>query len=72
LPQPDEAAGLQHAVRTACEGLLQLSPLAARLHKQQLRGAMQADTDAGAYDWAGHPEHREGIAAFVQRRRPQF
>lgn len=25
-----------------------------------------------AYDYAGHPEHREGIAAFIAKRPPQF
>lgn len=52
-----------------------LAPQAARLNKQSLR-ALAADVsqlDApGSYAWAGSDEHREGIAAFLDKRKPRF
>ncbi len=71
-PQLDEAAALQAAVRQACTELLALSPLAARLHKAQLQLPPLPAAPASAYAWADHAEHREGIAAFLQRRTPRF
>jgi enoyl-CoA hydratase len=44
-----------------------LSPQAARLNKRTLRGAA---TDA--YGYADSTEHREGIAAFLEKRSFRF
>jgi enoyl-CoA hydratase/carnithine racemase len=61
-----------------------LAPQAARLNKRTLRALREqhhADPQrraaalavlAGAYDYAGAAEHREGIAAFLEKRRPAF
>jgi enoyl-CoA hydratase/carnithine racemase len=52
-----------------------LSPQAARLNKQALRalGPTIAALDvAGAYQYADSPQHREGIMAFLEKRRPEF
>lgn len=46
-----------------------LAPAAARLNKRSLRGVM-ANTEAYAY--ADSAEHREGIGAFVAKRKPVF
>lgn len=58
-----------------------LAPLAARMNKQMLR-ALLTPPEAGkglldslsadAYDYADSVEHREGIAAFLAKRRPNF
>lgn len=45
-----------------------LSPQAARLNKQTLRGG----SSAGAYRYADSAEHREGIAAFLEKRSFRF
>lgn len=68
--------------------MLALSPLAARLNKQTFRkqncapALMQKaqgttknesnDGVPGAYAYASHPEHREGICAFLEKRPPVF
>lgn len=64
-----------------------LAPQAARLNKQTLRrllmgqswakphgGAVCTDGQGGssAYDYAGSSEHREGIGAFMDKRKPVF
>jgi 1,4-dihydroxy-2-naphthoyl-CoA synthase len=63
-------------VLTRARRMAELSPEAARLNKQTLR-ALAAGTPAGAlvnraYEYAGHAEHREGIAAFLDKRTPAF
>jgi len=45
-----------------------LSPQAARLNKQTLRG----DSSDHAYRYADSAEHREGIAAFLEKRPSRF
>lgn len=45
-----------------------LSPQAARLNKQTLRGG----SSAAAYRYADSAEHREGIAAFLEKRSFRF
>lgn len=54
--------------------IAQLAPRAARLNKQTLRA--MADNAAAmsphAYAYADSAEHREGIAAFLEKRRPRF
>jgi enoyl-CoA hydratase/carnithine racemase len=52
-----------------------LAPQAARLNKQSLRalGPAVSQLDAaGSYAWADSDEHREGIAAFLDKRKPRF
>ena len=57
----------------------QLGPQAARLNKANFRALTQVprvqqaiDLVASAYDYAASAEHREGIAAFIEKRPPQF
>jgi enoyl-CoA hydratase len=72
---PDEelpAAARAHAARIAA-----LAPQAARLHKQTF-AALRAGAPSAhqllptAYDYADSAEHREGIAAFLAKRTPNF
>jgi enoyl-CoA hydratase/carnithine racemase len=80
------ARGLVHRVvddsqlDTETEATLQrivsLSPHAARLNKQTLRqiarGGPTSDERRHHFAYAGHPEHREGIEAFLAKRPPNF
>ncbi len=72
VPEDD----LGHDVGRLLKGMSQLSPLAARRNKQTLRalaaGAPMEALLARAYDYASHPEHREGVAAFMEKRPPVF
>ncbi|MDM0023394.1 enoyl-CoA hydratase/isomerase family protein [Variovorax saccharolyticus] len=75
LPDADlEAAVLAHARRIAT-----LAPTAARLNKATFAALRQAGAQqavaplvASAYDYADSAEHREGIAAFLDKRTPGF
>lgn len=57
-----------------------LAPQAARMNKRILRrvagrapgGPLPADFVVRAYDYASSAEHREGIAAFLEKRTPRF
>lgn len=49
-----------------------LSPQAARLNKRALRALASGDRDMDAYGYADSGEHREGIAAFIEKRRAAF
>ncbi len=52
-----------------------LAPQAARLNKQTLRALAQPPSEGAAsdpYAYAASAEHREGIAAFLQKRQPVF
>lgn len=73
------AADTDAAAQALAERICALAPAAARLNKQALRvlaeGASAhalAGLDAGAYAYADSAEHREGIAAFAGKRRPEF
>jgi enoyl-CoA hydratase/carnithine racemase len=72
VPEDD----LSHDVERLLKGMSQLSPLAARRNKQTLRalaaGAPMEALLARAYDYAAHPEHREGVSAFMEKRPPVF
>jgi enoyl-CoA hydratase/carnithine racemase len=71
-------AALQELVRQVAS----LAPQAARLNKRTLRAlqeqhdparnAAALDVLAGAYRYAPAAEHREGVAAFLEKRRPVF
>ena len=64
------------AARQWAQQVATLSPLAAKLNKQTLRALTAGVTpDAlapSAYTYANHPEHQEGIAAFLVKRLPLF
>lgn len=50
-----------------------LAPQAARLNKQTFRQAtVDAQVPGTAYQYADSLEHREGITAFLHKRKPQF
>ena len=69
---PDEAVQAQADALVA--RMLALSPQAARLNKQVLREGLsaQAATPVSAYAYADSDEHREGVQAFLDKRRPDF
>lgn len=70
----DDAVLPQSADRAA--RMAALAPEAARLNKQTLRALQPPPPDAAllarAYDYADSAEHREGIAAFLDKRAPVF
>lgn len=70
---------LDAAVEACIERISGLAPGAARLNKQAFRVLTQVssaqaaiDLIANAYAYAAEPEHREGIAAFIEKRKPDF
>ncbi|MET3440061.1 enoyl-CoA hydratase/carnithine racemase [Variovorax paradoxus] len=73
LPDSEVAAAAQaHASRIAA-----LAPQTAKLHKRtfaMLKAGAQSTQDllATAYGYADSAEHREGIAAFLAKRTPNF
>lgn len=82
---PEGEAGVQ--ARAAVQQIATLAPQAARLNKQTLRALKQplepvdkaraaieniASAAADPYAYADSAEHREGIAAFLAKRRPVF
>jgi enoyl-CoA hydratase/carnithine racemase len=71
-----DAAALDKDVQQRARRIGELSPEAARLNKQTLRALSQGQGAdalvARAYDYAAHAEHREGIAAFLDKRLPVF
>jgi enoyl-CoA hydratase len=78
VPTSDFQSGVDALVARICV----LAPQAARLNKRTLRALReQHDPDrqaaareelAGAYRYAPGAEHREGIAAFLAKRKPAF
>jgi enoyl-CoA hydratase/carnithine racemase len=68
LPEPElDAACLALAQRVAG-----LAPQAARLNKQTLRAVNAGAAVSHPYGYAASAEHREGIAAFMAKRKPLF
>ena len=63
---------LADEAQARCQRIAALAPGAARLNKQTLRAIAALQSHPGAYDYAPDPEHREGIAAFLQKRKPAF
>jgi enoyl-CoA hydratase/carnithine racemase len=67
-------------VLATADRICQLAPQAARMNKRTLRrlagqpadAAPPADLLERAYDYASSTEHREGIAAFLDKRPPRF
>ena len=76
LSRTQPAADLGPHVAHTAERIARLAPQAARLNKQTLRALAAGDAAAPAlaqpYAYADSAEHREGIAAFVAKRVPQF
>ena len=64
------------AVQTRAERLAELSPGAARINKQTFRqiarGGPSAAERHAHYQYAPGAEHREGVSAFMAKRRPRF
>jgi len=71
---------LSDAARTRALRITALAPQAARLNKQTIRTLLsQVRADAGSrpdddssYAYADSAEHREGILAFLEKRKPNF
>ena len=57
-----------HALATR---IAALAPAAARRNKQTLRSQVFMP-DTQTYAYADSPEHREGIEAFLNKRKPEF
>lgn len=76
LNQVVPAEELAQAVEQRLDGMTQLAPQAARMNKQTLRALARGDGASGAsmesYRYADSAEHREGIAAFMAKRPPDF
>jgi enoyl-CoA hydratase/carnithine racemase len=78
---PDEQLAAQ--VLALAQRIIALAPQAARLNKQTFRAlnshlALMEPAQAAiksiasAYAYANHAEHREGITAFLEKRKPDF
>jgi enoyl-CoA hydratase/carnithine racemase len=67
---PDSALAAE--AETRCRRIAALAPGAARLNKQALRAIAGGQLPPAAYDYAPDREHREGIAAFLEKRKPDF
>lgn len=66
-----EAEVAMHADSIAAR-ICTLAPKAARLNKKTMRALAAGQLMPGAYDYAPSPEHREGVTAFIEKRRPVF
>jgi enoyl-CoA hydratase/carnithine racemase len=75
---PNEQLGIE--VQATTDRICALAPQAARMNKRALRrlggrpadAPIAADVLERAYDYATSTEHREGIAAFLEKRPPRF
>ena len=65
-------AELEQAAQSLVTRIAGLAPQAARLNKQTLRALKQGVAIDQPYGYADSPEHREGIAAFIAKRKPHF
>lgn len=70
---------LEATVGACVERILPLAPRAARLNKKTFRALalvqpshVAADLIASAYRYADSAEHREGVQAFTEKRKPRF
>lgn len=72
-----EDALLPEVAQSRAQRICALAPQATRTHKQTFRALVHhlealAPLIATAYDYADSAEHREGISAFMAKRRPDF
>ena len=74
-----EAAAVEADVSALVERVCKLAPSAARLNKQTFRAVAESlpsqaaiNLVANAYAYADTAEHREGVAAFIEKRAPRF
>ena len=67
-----EDADLEAEALAAAWAMSLLAPQAARLNKQTLRHWAAVQVPADAYAYAESAEHREGVAAFMEKRQPRF
>lgn len=58
--------------RASAQRVAALSPQAARLNKRALRALATGEHDTEPYRYADSGEHREGIAAFIEKRKADF
>ena len=73
-------AQLAAEVQTSARRIAALAPQAARLNKQTIRALLNLTSavdaagieDARSYAYADSAEHREGILAFLEKRKPCF
>lgn len=63
--------GLAVEADAAVQRVCMLAPQAARVNKRTLRGLI-AESPPDAYAYADSAEHREGIQAFLEKRKPKF
>ena len=71
-----EDAQVAAAAQASAERIATLSPQALRLNKRLLRqmagGPLSAAQRAACFDYADSAEHREGLAAFIEKRPARF
>jgi enoyl-CoA hydratase/carnithine racemase len=76
LNRLSDDAALANEVMSTAKTMALLAPQAARLNKQTLRDLASAKNaalaSAKAYAYADSAEHREGVAAFMEKRQPRF
>jgi enoyl-CoA hydratase/carnithine racemase len=72
LNRVHEDLDLVSETRSLAQSVARLAPQAARLNKQVLRMLPAAPDTSNAYDYADSHEHREGVAAFIEKRSPRF
>jgi enoyl-CoA hydratase/carnithine racemase len=65
-------ADVAQQARAHAQRIAALAPEAARANKRTLAAVSTESLLATAYDYADSPEHREGIAAFLAKRKPVF
>jgi enoyl-CoA hydratase/carnithine racemase len=65
-------AGVAAQALASAQRIAALGPQAARLNKQALRALAQGRPIHHPYRYADSGEHREGIAAFLEKRKPAF
>lgn len=72
LTQVVADAELEAASQALAQRVAGLAPEAARLNKQTLRSLRSGMALAHPYGYADSTEHKEGIAAFIAKRKPVF